>query len=108
MDHNANEGHKGEAVPNLTAWLDLVGALTTVVLVLLTGWYAFTTRKMAKSAMDSAESSRAAADASLRAARVAEAQVPIEFSVRPKAGSLNDGPTIILGFQVRCDGATVF
>lgn len=72
--------------------VDVVMVITTFGLLLVTGWYAVTTHKMANTARDAAkESARAtaaaeqAATAARDAAHVAQSQIRVEFSGRTVA-----------------------
>lgn len=88
--------------------INVISAASTVVLVGVTAWYAVLTNKLAKSSRDAADAAREAALASQKAAEVAEAQVPAEFSVRPYVQGINNAPTLLAGVDLRCDGAIVF
>ena len=72
--------------------MDVVLTVATVVLVLITGWYAFKTHEMASTARDAAADSLKAIQAAERAAEaardsshVAQSQVRVEFTGRAVA-----------------------
>lgn len=82
------------------------GLLSSVVLIAVTGWYVYLTKKLADSAKASANSSKEAAEASLSAVAAAVASVSVDFGVFP-SGYVDRGRDRF-ALQVMCMGATVF
>jgi len=87
--------------------------LTTIILVGITGWYAYLTKELAAAARDSAQSSKEAAEATKSALAATIATVNVAFRLSPSYGS---GPNadpeedqlLFSGVELTCDGATVF
>lgn len=81
----------------------------TLGLIGVTVWYAIQTQAMARSARDSAESSRQAADYSARSAAIAAAGVQVEFNVSPVYSFDSEVEGIpFKGVRIECAGAAVY
>ena len=97
-------------------WMGFVSAGSTVVLVVVTWWYARITHRMAESSSRAADAARDAALASQRAAEAAEAGVDVGFRLAPYVHSVetqtqaeySTSPPTLVGVLLRCEGASVF
>ncbi|WP_067949603.1 hypothetical protein [Agromyces sp. NDB4Y10] len=87
----------------MAEWLTLA---STLVLVIVTGWYAWLTKSLASSAKTSADSARDAAEHAAKSVAVAEASVDVRFECVPSSGPLPDHKSI--GVFLWCRGATVY
>lgn len=88
----------------------LITAIATLVLVLVTGYYAYLTQKLAASAKESAHYSKEAAEAAKGAAAASVASVDVDFTLSPQY-ALEPTPEreeYLWGVRLICTGATVF
>ncbi|GAA2890292.1 hypothetical protein [Microbacterium esteraromaticum] len=86
------------------AW---ISSISTIVLVLVTGWYAWLTRRLAKSAEASAASAERTAQIAAQALAASVAGVDVRFTAAPNY-QLRADETGALGVSIFCDGATAF
>lgn len=93
----------------MVEWLTLT---STLVLVGVTGWYAWLTRSLATSARDSARSAERAAESAAQSVAAAIANVDVRFEVIPwtmyEPGEDTNASGGVLGVTIECAGATVF
>lgn len=88
-------------------WLQTwTGPISTVILVIVTGWYAWLTRSLAKSAKESAKSAEVAALAAERSASISVASADVRFEISPAYSVDERGEAI--GVTIRGCGATVY
>jgi len=95
---------------------DYGNLIATILLLFVTGWYAFLTKRLADSAKESAQSAKDAAEASQAAVLIAESGVDVRFSLWPSYSVVEPdterGPDQIRtgfgGVMLHCEGATVF
>lgn len=86
----------------------LISALSSVVLVGVTAWYAILTNRLAKSARDSAASAERTATLTAEALAASVAALDVNFAVHPNAQGISGREDALLGVSVHCTGATVF
>jgi hypothetical protein len=100
----------------VTRWIDNWGALVaTLGLLLVTGWYAALTNRLAKSAEVSADSARDAAESARMTAAATVASVRVALSLSPRysigidemASGDREGP-MAFGIDIRCLEGSVF
>lgn len=84
-----------------------IAALSSLILVVVTTWYAVLTRSLAKSARDSAASAERAAKTAADALAASIASVDVSFSVSPEWRP-GTGGNSLFGVTLHCTGATVF
>ena len=89
----------------LSTW---IVPLSTVVLVLVTAWYAVLTRRLAKSAEASAASAERTVQIAAQALAATVAAVDVQFEVSPSYQYSGGDDLADLGVTVFCGGATVF
>jgi hypothetical protein len=87
------------------AW---VSAATSIVLACITGWYAWLTRRLAKSSEASAASAERAARIAADALAASVAGLDVNFAIRPNFRSIGHGSGVAAGVTLWCRGATVF
>ncbi|MFJ6532537.1 hypothetical protein [Microbacterium sp. NPDC091662] len=85
-----------------------ISALSSVVLVGITAWYAFLTNKLAKSARESAASAERTAALTAEALAASIAALDVSFEVFPNTHGFSETDGTGLGVSVHCTGATVF
>lgn len=93
----------------MVEWLTLT---STLVLVGVTGWYAWLTRSLATSARDSAKSAERAAESAAQSVAAAIANINVRFEAYPwtvfEPGEDTNASGGVLGVTIECAGATVF
>lgn len=91
--------------PSIATWL---GTFATVVLVGVTGWYAYLTRSLALSAKNSADSAARAADLAAQSVAASNASIDASFELAPTWIHEYTGMQPSIGIRVIGVGATVF
>jgi hypothetical protein len=72
-------------------WGPLVTLASTVLLLGVTGWYAWLTKRVADASRDAAAHAKTAAEATLASVSAAEATIEVKFRVEPILGSTVGG-----------------
>lgn len=85
-----------------------ISALSSLVLVGVTAWYAILTNRLAKSARESAASAERTAALTAEALAASIAALDVSFEVFPNAHGFSETVGTGLGVSVQCTGATVF
>ncbi|MBP5801328.1 hypothetical protein J2D78_04445 [Microbacterium maritypicum] len=85
-----------------------ISALSSLVLVGVTAWYAVLTNRLAKSARDSAASAERTASLTAEALAASIAALDVGFAVFPNAQGVSGSDGAAQGVSVQCTGATVF
>ncbi len=85
-----------------------ISAVSSLVLVGVTAWYAILTSKLAKSAQESAASAERTALLTAEALAASVAALDVGFEVFPNAHGVSGRDGSAIGVSVQCTGATVF
>lgn len=85
-----------------------ISALSSLILVGVTAWYAILTNRLAKSARESAASAERAAALAAEALAASIAALDVSFEVFPNFHGFSETSGSGLGVSVHCTGATVF
>lgn len=85
-----------------------ISAISSLVLVGVTAWYAILTNKLAKSARESAASAERTASLTAEALAASIAALDVSFEVFPNLHGVGESDGAALGVSVHCTGATVF
>lgn len=85
-----------------------VSAISSVILVGVTVWYAYLTRRLAISAKDSAASAERTAEIAAQALAASVAGLDVGFVIYPNTRSPETGQGSAIGVALHCQGASVF
>lgn len=90
---------------------DYGNLIASIVLIAVTGWYAYLTKRLADSAKESAQSAKDAAQASERAVQIAESNVRLDLSINSVMRAI-EAPEqgvvwVVAGARMQCNGAAM-